>query len=52
MLLIIPPHGAIQKLWEGLLLERFSYDGFAYAVAYGLVFLIASVLLLKLQDWP
>lgn len=52
VLLIIPPHGAIQQIWEGLLLGSFSYDALAYALAYAVVFLIAAVLLLKLQDWP
>ena len=52
VLLIIPPQGALQQLWEGLVLSRFSYDGLVYAMAYGLVFLAAAVLLLKVQDLP
>jgi len=52
VLLLVPPQGAMQEVWEGLLLNSFAWGGAAYAAAYGVIFLIAAALILTLREWP
>lgn len=52
VLLLLPPQGALQQVWEGLLLGSFSWGGLLFALSYGSVLLLATVLLLQLKEWP
>lgn len=53
LLLVLPPHGALQVLWQGLVAEgRVLWMAAAFGVGYGIVWLIAAVALLRVRDWP
>jgi hypothetical protein len=52
ILFILPPHGALQSVWEGLLLSSFDWGAVGFAAGYGLVFISAAILLLRFQEWP
>jgi hypothetical protein len=49
---ILPPQNALSDIWNGLLLGSFPAGAAAYAVAYGILFLGAAVLILRLREWP
>ncbi|HUE97581.1 MAG TPA: hypothetical protein VMN39_13050 [Longimicrobiaceae bacterium] len=49
---LLPPQGALQNVWEGLVLESFGWGGAAFAAAYGAIFLAAAAVILKLREWP
>lgn len=49
---LLPPQTALQDIWEGLLLDAFTWGGVVFAATYGLVFLISSGLILRLREWP
>ena len=51
LLLLLPPQGAFQRIYEGLLLDSFSWSGVAFASAYGLAFLAAAALILRVREW-
>jgi hypothetical protein len=52
VLLLLPPQGALQDVWQGLLLESFGWGAAAFAAGYGVLFLIAGGLILKVREWP
>jgi hypothetical protein len=52
LLLLMPPNGALQRLWEGMLLGTFSPGALIYATIYGLAFLGAAALILRQREWP
>jgi hypothetical protein len=52
ILLLLPPQGALQDVWQGLLLESFGWGAAGFAAGYGLLFLFAGSLILKLREWP
>lgn len=51
VLLILPPQGAFQRIYEGLLLDAFSWSGVGFAAAYGLICLAAAAALLRVREW-
>lgn len=51
-LLIMPPHGALQEIWQGLLQSTLAWGAIAFAVGYGLLWLLAGVVTLRVRDWP
>lgn len=52
ILFILPPHGALQLLWQGLLEGRVMWFAAAFAVGYGLLWMIAGAVMLRVRDWP
>lgn len=52
ILLILPPHGAFQEIWNGLLFESFAWGALGYAAAYGGILLVTAAALLTLLEWP
>jgi hypothetical protein len=52
VLLLMPPHGALQVIWQGLLQNTLAWGAIAFGVGYGVVWLLAGVALLRLRDWP
>ena len=44
VLALLPPQGALQDVWDGLLLGSTAWFGIAVAAGYGLIFLAASVI--------
>jgi hypothetical protein len=52
VLLLLPPQGALQEVWEGLLLDSFGWAGLAFAAVYGALFLVAGALVLRAREWP
>ena len=51
-LMILPPHGALQDVWEGLLIGSTAWWGVVTAAGYGALLLLAAGLILKLREWP
>lgn len=49
---LLPPHGALQDVWDGLLIGETAWWGIAVAAGYGLLFLIAAALITQLREWP
>jgi len=52
ILLLLPPQGALQRVWEGLLVGSFDWGALAFSLSYGAVFLVAAVVILRLREWP
>jgi hypothetical protein len=52
ILALLPPHGALQDVWDGLLLGSTAWWGIAMAAGYGALFLGAAALILRLREWP
>lgn len=52
ILLLMPPHGALQEIWDGLLSGSVAWGAVAFAAAYGAVLLGAAGLILTLKEWP
>jgi hypothetical protein len=52
IMLVLPPQGALQQVWEGLLIGSFAWGAAAFAAAYGLLFLAAAAVGLELREWP
>jgi hypothetical protein len=52
ILLLLPPQGALQEVWNGLLIESPAWGAMAFAAGYGLLFLVAGGLILRLREWP
>lgn len=51
-LMVLPPHGAFQDVWQSLLLADFAWGGVGFAALYGGLFLAAAGLILRLREWP
>ena len=52
VLLVLPPQGALQDVWQGLILGGFGWSAAGFAAAYGLLFLIAGGVIVRLREWP
>lgn len=52
ILLALPPQGALQVLWQGLLEGRVFWSAAAFAAAYGLIWLLAAAVVVRLREWP
>lgn len=52
ILIILPPQGVLQVIWEGLLRGVFVWGAAAFAIGYGLIWLLAAVAILHARDWP
>lgn len=52
ILALLPPHGALQDVWDGILIGETAWWGIGVAVGYGLLFLIAAALITNLREWP
>lgn len=52
VLLILPPHGAVARVWEGLLDGRIAWIPAAYVAAYGLVLLAIAAVILRMREMP
>lgn len=52
VLLVLPPHGALQVLWQGLVEGRVMWFAALFALGYGLVWMLAGAAVLRARDWP
>ncbi len=52
VLLILPPHGAVARVWEGLLDGQIAWIPALYAAAYGLILLVAAGVVLRTRELP
>lgn len=52
LLFVLPPHGALQVVWQGLLEGTVVWAAVAFALGYGAVWLAAAALVLRLREWP
>lgn len=52
VLIILPPHGAVARVWEALLDGRIAWIPALYVAAYGLVLLVAAGVILRMREWP
>ncbi len=52
ILALLPPHGALQDVWEGILLGETAWWGIGVAAGYGLLFLGAAALITHIREWP
>jgi hypothetical protein len=48
----LPPHGALEAIYEGMLSGAVAWSAVAYACGYALFFLLVSAALLRLREWP
>lgn len=48
----MPPHGALQVIWQGLLGGVFVWGAVLFAAGYGLVWLGAGALVLRVRELP
>jgi hypothetical protein len=52
ILTLLPPQNALSDVWNGLLLGDVPLDAVLFPAAYGLVFLVAAIVILRLREWP
>ena len=52
LLFVLPPHGALQVVWQQLLDGGVAWGAALFAAGYGLVWLILGALVLRLREWP
>lgn len=52
LLFVLPPHSALQMVWQQLLDGTVAWSGALYAAGYGVVWLILGALVLRLREWP
>jgi hypothetical protein len=52
ILLVLPPLGAFQEIWDGLIFGTFAWDAAAFALFYGSILLATAALLLSVREWP
>lgn len=50
--LLLPPQTALQDVYEALLRERAAWGAAAFAAGYGVFWLGAAALLLRVREWP
>lgn len=51
-LIVMPPHGALQVIWQGLVQSTVAWGAVAFAVVYGALWILAAIAMLRLRDWP
>jgi hypothetical protein len=49
---ILPPHTAATEIYNGLISGSMAWGATAYAVGYGLFWLVLASLLVKYREWP
>lgn len=49
---VLPPQGALQVVWQGLLEGIVAWGAVAYAGGYGVLWLLAGILILRAREWP
>ena len=52
LIFLLPPQGALQVVWQGLLDGVVVWPGMAFALGYGAVWLAAAALLVQLRELP
>jgi hypothetical protein len=52
VLTLLPPQAALADIWQGILLGRYPGPALIFAVTYGVIFLLAAVVILRLREWP
>ena len=52
VLIILPPHGAVARVWQELLEGGIAWVPITYTAAYGVVLLVAAGAILRSRDWP
>lgn len=52
VLVALPPQGALEAIWQGLLASTVAWSAVGYAVGYGAIWLLAAGALLHARDWP
>ncbi|MQA88999.1 MAG: hypothetical protein GEU90_02010 [Gemmatimonas sp.] len=52
ILLVLPPLGAFQAIWDGLLFGSLEWGAIAFALLYGTALLAAGAILLTQREWP
>ena len=52
LLFLLPPQGALQDVYAGLLGGTVAWGAVAFAAGYGLFWLAAAALLLRVREWP
>jgi len=52
ILFLLPPHGALQDIYQGLLQQAMGWSAVAFAVGYGVFWLLLAGLLLRVREWP
>lgn len=50
--LLLPPQLALSDVYDGLLRSEIVWGASAFAIGYGVFWLLVAGLLLKLRDWP
>src|SRR5690606_29348028 len=50
LLFVLPPHGALQDVYQGLLLGTVSWAGVAYALGYAAVWLALAAVIVRLRE--
>jgi hypothetical protein len=49
---VLPPHSAVSDVYNALLSGGVAWGAAAYALGYGLFWLILAGLLVKYREWP
>lgn len=52
ILILLPPQGVLQVIWEGLLQGVYVWGAAAFAIGYGAIWLLAAIAILHARDWP
>lgn len=52
ILLLLPPQGALQSIWQGLLQGSVAWVALAFAAGYGVLWILASIAALRARDLP
>lgn len=52
LLFLLPPQGALQEVYAGLLDGRIAWGGATFAAGYGIFWLLAAAVLLRVREWP
>ncbi|MDQ3521781.1 MAG: hypothetical protein M3434_05540, partial [Gemmatimonadota bacterium] len=49
---LLPPQTALQDVYQGLISGQPEWGAAAFSAGYGLFWLVAAALLLRLREWP
>jgi hypothetical protein len=49
---LLPPQTALQDVYEEILVGRVAWDATAFVLGYGVVWLTAAGVLLRMREWP
>lgn len=52
LLSILPPQGALARVWDSLLIGAPAWGAALFAAGYGILLLAAAVVILRLREWP